>query len=98
MTVKEVGGILQLGRDLVVLDATADAARDAPMLTQALLARGRRVFVLGHTLDGLLGGLARSGRLRPVPLTPPLQLFEITAPSVTSPAPGPRAVSGARTP
>src|SRR5262249_13596676 len=93
----DVGGLLQLGRDVVVLDAAADGGRDAPMLTQALLARGRRVFVLGHSLDGVLGEFARAGRPRPVPLTPSLQLFEVAAPSVTPPAPRPGAVSGAQT-
>jgi hypothetical protein len=76
----DVGGLLQLGRDVVVLDAAADDGRDAGPLAAALLARDRRVFVLANGLsEPALQALARTGRWRPIAVRPPLQAFEIEA-------------------
>jgi hypothetical protein len=39
-----------LTHDVVIVDVSSDDARDAPLLIDASLARGRRVFVLPNDL------------------------------------------------
>src|SRR5262249_57287350 len=64
----DVGGLLQLARDVVVLDIAVDDGRDAGPLTAALLARDRRVFVLANGLsEPALPAIARAGLVRQVP-------------------------------
>jgi hypothetical protein len=58
---KDAAVPLLFDRDIVILDAHADEGKDAPILIQELLGRGRRVFLLqngfpGEVLRGVLSG------------------------------------------
>jgi hypothetical protein len=69
---------LVMTRDVVILDAKADEGRDAPMLIQALLAQGRRVFFLesGFPPDVRARALAGVRRVE-LPETHGLPIFEV---------------------
>jgi len=78
---KDALGALQLDRDVVILDTNFDLGADAPRLARALLAAGRRVFVLVNGLpEPILGGLAAVGGVRRAPVPPPVLLLEVGSP------------------
>lgn len=78
---KDALGPLQLDRDVVILDTFFDHGADAPRLAQALLATGRRVFVLANGVpQPIVTAVAAVGRVSVPPVAPPILLLEIEAP------------------
>lgn len=75
---------LQLDHDLVMIDPSADGARDTGRLTDELLTKGRRVFVLGGMPEPYLAAVF-TGRSFEMRATRPMPVAEVLA----APAPRP---------
>jgi len=82
---KDAAVPLLFDRDIVILDVHGDDGKDAPILIQELLRRGRRVFLLEDGFPGQILSAVRAG-WQVVPIANPgTEFVELRAPSSSSP-------------
>lgn len=81
---KEAMCPLGLERDLLMIDPSADDARSTGALTDELLAKGRRVFVVGGMPDHYLAAVFSGRRLHMI-ATQPMPFAEVRAASPAAP-------------
>jgi hypothetical protein len=73
---KSTAGPLQLGKDVVILDAWADMGKDAAMLTHELVQQHRKVFIFGTGMPSDILQNVKGRDSLSIVLTRPFLLYE----------------------
>ena len=73
---KSTAGPIQLGKDVVILDAWADMGKDAPMLTHELVQQHRKVFIFGTGMPSDILQNVKGRDSLSIVLTRPFLLYE----------------------